>query len=150
MIDNFESILQFLQPKLNYWASIILILIGLFGMIVKRNLIKKLIGLVIFQSAIILFFVSIGVKENSTIPILEHDLTYAHDSEAAHITGEHVVSGKIDADHYSNPLPHVLMLTAIVVGVATLGVALATVEKIYQGFGTLEEDKILDQISRES
>jgi len=114
--------------KYNYWAVIILMMVGLYAMIVKNNLIKKIIGMNIFQTAIILFYVSTGVKKDATIPIIEH----------GHGMPEHVVH----AIDYINPLPHVLMLTAIVVSVATLGVALSLAVKIYGQYGTLEEDEI--------
>lgn len=132
-------------PHFNYWIYVILMMIGLYAMIAKNNLIKKLIGMTIFQTAIFLFYVSIGVKEGANIPILDHG-TYvaaieggpdATDSEGAPI---------IEKDNYANPLPHVLMLTAIVVGVSTLGLALAIAQRIYGSFGTLEEDEILDEL----
>ncbi len=125
-----NDLLPYIVTKFNYWAALILMLIGLYGMISKNNLLKKVIGMSIFQSAIILFYVSIGDKRGATIPILEH----------GHGPSEHVV---IEAASYANPLPHVLMLTAIVVGVATLGVALAVIQKIYRIHGTIEEDEIL-------
>jgi len=131
-------------PHFNYWVYVILMMIGLYAMIAKRNLIKKLIGMSIFQTAIILFYVSIGVKEGATIPILEHDLVHpAHGEHAGHVEEHHPV---IDVAAYANPLPHVLMLTAIVVGVATLGVGLAVAQKVYADYGSLEEDEILDKI----
>jgi multicomponent Na+:H+ antiporter subunit C len=114
-----------------------LLMIGLYAMMVKRNLIKKIIGMNIFQSAIILFYVSISVKKGGvTVPILEH----AHDGHGAHHA--------IDVMQYANPLPHVLMLTAIVVMVATLGVALAVAIMIYRRYHTLEEDEIIMSIKR--
>ncbi|MBU3915454.1 cation:proton antiporter subunit C [bacterium] len=121
--------------RFNYWGFIILMMIGLFAMIAKKNLVKKIIGMSIFQTAIILFYVSIGVKRNATIPIIENS--------------HHGASLKIDAVNYINPLPHVLMLTAIVVSVATLGVALALAIKIYRKYGTLEEDEIQSQINNQ-
>ena len=147
------TFLEFIVSRLNYWIYIILMMLGLFAMITKKNLIKKLIGMSIFQTAIILFFVSIGVKEGSTIPILTHqaahDLEHGQTPSADH--GENPVhSGSADtlrAEDYANPLPHVLMLTAIVVGVATLGVGLAVVQKLHQEFGTIEEPEILAKIN---
>ena len=124
--------LAFIIAKYNYWSALVLLLIGLYGMIGKNNLLKKVIGMSIFQSAIILFYVSIGDKRGATIPILEH-------GHGGHGAVEHVV----DAAQYANPLPHVLMLTAIVVGVSTLGVALAILQKIHRVHGTIEEDEIL-------
>lgn len=118
--------------KFNYWVYIILMVIGLYAMIVKNNLVKKIIGMNILQTAIILFYISIAAKKDATIPIIIH----GHDGapHAAH---------SVD---FINPLPHVLMLTAIVVSVATLGVALALAIKIYRQYGTLEEDEINAQL----
>ena len=142
--------------RLNYIIYVVLLLIGLHGMIAKNNLIKKLIGMSIFQTAIILFYVSVGVKEGATIPIYlpEHD---PHGSHASH--GDENATDKAGhgpvvleaglVEGYANPLPHVLMLTAIVVGVATLGLALALCLRIYQGYGTIEEDEILAKIERQ-
>jgi len=121
-----------ITSKLNYWIYIALMMIGLYAMIVKNNLVKKIIGMNILQTAVILFFISIGAKNKATIPIIEH----------AHGQGNHAVS----AVNYINPLPHVLMLTAIVVAVATLGVALALIIKLHQQYRTLEEDEILAQL----
>jgi multicomponent Na+:H+ antiporter subunit C len=125
-----EDILQTVVAKYNYWIYITLMMMGLYAMIAKNNLIKKIVGMNIFQTAIILFYVSIGVKKGATIPIIEH----IHGHEA------------VNPAEYMNPLPHVLMLTAIVVGVATLGVALAFAVRIYNRYNTLEEDEILSQI----
>ncbi|MCJ7599958.1 MAG: cation:proton antiporter subunit C [Desulfobulbaceae bacterium] len=120
--------------KYNYWIYITLMMIGLYAMIAKNNLVKKIVGMNIFQTAIILFYVSIGVKKGATIPI----------SAGGHGAAHQVVH----AADYINPLPHVLMLTAIVVGVATLGVALALAIRIYNRYNTLEEDEILAQIRK--
>ncbi len=130
-----EVVLDVLVSRINYWVYIILMMIGLYGIITKKNLVKKIIGMNILQTAVILFFISVGAKRNATIPIIEH----GHDSAHA----------AISAVHYINPLPHVLMLTAIVVAVATLGVALALVIRIHQRYHTLEENEILERI-RES
>jgi multicomponent Na+:H+ antiporter subunit C len=113
-------------------------MIGLWAIIAKNNLVKKIIGVNIFQTAIILFYVSIGAKRGATIPILEH----------AHGDAHGTVAHAFHAVDYMNPLPHVLMLTAIVVGVATLGVALALAIKVYRRFGTLEEDEILAKLRK--
>ena len=123
--------LDFIIGKYNYWFYIILMMVGFYAIIGKRNLVKKIIGLNIFQTAIILFYVSIASKKGATLPILEH--------HGGH--GEHAA---IDAAFYVNPLPHVLMLTAIVVMVATLGVALAVLIKIYRRYNTVEEDEIFE------
>ncbi|MFZ5775921.1 MAG: cation:proton antiporter subunit C [Thermodesulfobacteriota bacterium] len=122
-----QELLPLIVAKYNYWGALALLCIGLYGMIAKNNLLKKVIAMTIFQSAIILFYVSIGHKQGATIPILEHG----------------VAGQAIDPTRYANPLPHVLMLTAIVVGVATLGVALAILQKIHRVYGTIEEDEIL-------
>ena len=127
--------LEILVSRINYWVYIALMMIGLYGIIVKKNIIKKIIGLSILQTAVILFFVSIGAKRNATIPIIPH----SHD----------LAPTAVSAVHFINPLPHVLMLTAIVVAVATLGVALALTIKIYRQYNTLEEDEILPQIREE-
>ena len=125
-----EDFLTQLTSKYNFWAYIVLMMIGLYAMIAKGNLIKKLMGLGIFQTAIMLFYVAIGSKVGATIPILLD----SHSKEL------------IDFADYINPLPHVLMLTAIVVSVATLGVALALVQRVFEAHGTLEEDEILEKI----
>ncbi|MFH1673819.1 MAG: cation:proton antiporter subunit C [Pseudomonadota bacterium] len=122
--------LDYVISKYNFWIYVILMMIGLYAMMGKRNLIKKLIGMNIFQSAVILFFISIGVKAGATVPIL---------SGHGHGHGHEV----IDVAQYINPLPHVLMLTAIVVSIATTGVALAVLILIYRRYNTLEEDEIL-------
>lgn len=131
-MDGFFSIIA---AKYNYWAYIVLMMMGLYGMIAKKNLVKKVIGMSIFQTAIILFYVSQGFKRGATIPILEH--------------GHHGAEVAAKAIDYINPLPHVLMLTAIVVGVGTLGVALALAIRIYHEYNTLEEDEILDKLRKQ-
>jgi multicomponent Na+:H+ antiporter subunit C len=118
----------------NHFISICLMMIGLYAMMAKRNLVKKLVGMNIFQWSIILFFVSTGAKYGATIPIVE----------ARH--GQHGAEAILQASHYVNPLPHVLMLTAIVVGVATTGVALALLLTIYRTYRSLEEDEILKKM----
>ncbi|MHB1398596.1 MAG: sodium:proton antiporter [Trichloromonadaceae bacterium] len=119
--------------KYNYWLYVVLMMIGFYAMIGKRNLLKKLLGMNIFQTAIILFFVSTGVKRGAAIPIV--------DKYAALQQG-------VDATTIVNPLPHVLMLTAIVVSVSVTGVALAVLLRIYREYGTLEEDEILEKIGQ--
>ena len=121
---------EFIVSHYNYWMYVGLMMIGFYAMMAKRNLIKKIIGMNIFQSAIILFYISTSVKKGATVPILEH----AHGAHGGHV---------IDVMQYANPLPHVLMLTAIVVMVATLGVAVAVCIMIYRRYGTLEEDEII-------
>jgi len=126
--------MDYLIAHYNYWIYILLMMVGLYAMLAKNNLVKKIIGMSIFQTAIIVFYVSIGAKRGSTIPIIAH----GHGPDAAH--------GAINIAHYANPLPHVLMLTAIVVSVGTLGVALAICLGIYRRYNTLEEDEIQEQL----
>ncbi len=130
------DLLTLIAVKYNYWLYIVLMMIGLYAMIAKNNLIKKLVGMNIFQTAIILFYVSIGFKHDATIPIIQG----AHGGHGAAETA-------IKAADYINPLPHVLMLTAIVVSVATFGVAMALCVKIYQRYQTLEEDELRMRLS---
>jgi len=125
------ELLTLIVAKYNYWLYVILMMIGLYAMIAKNNLIKKLVGMNIFQTAIILFYVSIGYKRDATIPIIQN----VHGGNDAH-------AAVIRAVDYINPLPHVLMLTAIVVSVATFGVAMALAVRIYQRYQTLEEDEL--------
>lgn len=108
-----------LLHQYNYLAVVVLMMLGLWTMIESRNLVKKLVGLNILQTAVFLFYISIGKVSGGTSPILgeEHDV-------------------------YSNPLPQVLILTAIVVGVATSSVGLALVARIHDAFGAVEEDLI--------
>ncbi len=128
-----DGIVQEIVAKYNYWVYVILMMIGFYAMIGKQNLVKKLLGMNIFQTAIILFFVSTGVKKGGGIPIVDK---YAG------------LAGTIDASQIDNPLPHVLMLTAIVVGVSVTGVALAVLQRIYREYGTLEEPEILEKVRR--
>jgi len=104
----------------NYWVVIVLMMAGLYMLIARYNLIKKMIGLSIFQTSIFYLYISLGKVSGGTPPILLDD--------------PNVV--------YSNPLPHVLILTAIVVGVATTAVALALAVRIFEAYGTIEEDEI--------
>ena len=149
-----DFLLNTVKPHFNFWVYVILMMIGLWSLIAKNNLIKKMMGLAIFQTAIILFYVSLGVNDGATIPVLESYGDYAEKAEKAEPAGPEVAPPDATpapvvvnpADTYANPVPHVLMLTAIVVGVATLGVALALCEMIYKEFDTLEEDELLRKI----
>lgn len=129
-----SELLTIIISKINYWVYILLMMIGFYAIIAKNNLVKKIIGMNIFQTAVILFFISIGAKKNATIPIIVH--------------GIHSAGNTVRAVDYINPLPHVLMLTAIVVAVATLGVALALVIKIYEQYQTLEENDIISILKK--
>jgi len=122
--------MEFIIGKFNYWIYIVLMMIGFYAMIAKKNLVKKVVGMNIFQTAIILFFISTASKKGgATIPIIQN---YKD------------VNQVIDAAQYLNPLPHVLMLTAIVVMVSTFGVALALLLMIFRKYKTFEEDEILE------
>jgi multicomponent Na+:H+ antiporter subunit C len=123
--------IEYIIAKYNYWAYIVLMMIGFYAMIGKGNLIKKLLGMNVFQWAIILYYISTAVKTGgATIPIIQN--------------GHGPVTHAINPAQYVNPLPHVLMLTAIVVGVSTTGVALSLAIMIYRKYHTLEEDEILE------
>lgn len=123
--------LELFIGRFNHWAYLALMMLGLWAIIAKRNLVKKIIGMSIFQTAIILFYITVAYKKDATLPILMH----GHGAEQA-----------TKAADYINPLPHVLMLTAIVVSVATLGVALALAMRVYQEYKTLDEDEIIDSV----
>jgi multicomponent Na+:H+ antiporter subunit C len=103
----------------NYWAVVALMSIALYIIVAQHNLIKKIIGLNIFQTSIFIFYISVGNVEGGTAPILSDSISV-----------------------YSNPLPHVLILTAIVVGIATTALALALIVRIKEAYGTIEEDDI--------
>ncbi len=106
-----------------HWLCVVLMMIGLYTVISRDNLVKKIMGLNLFQVSVIMFYVAMGKVEGGTAPIL----------------GE----GAEPFEHFSNPLPHVLMLTAIVVGVATTALGLALVVRIQEEYGTTEEDEIV-------
>ena len=127
----------------NYWAVIVLMMVGFYTLIARDNLVKKLIGLNIFQTSVIMMYVSFGRITGGTAPILfasDHGEEAAGAHAAAEATQATVEAAGFTA--YSNPIPHVLMLTAIVVGVATLALGLALVVRINEAYGTIEEDEI--------
>jgi len=104
----------------NYWVVILLMMTGFYMVIARGNLIKKIVGLNIFQASVFLLYLTMGKVRGGTAPILE-------DTPAT----------------YSHPLPSVLMLTAIVVGIATTSVAMALIVRIREEYGTVEEDEIV-------
>jgi len=106
----------------NYWVAIVLMMIGFYILIARGNLIKKIVGLGIFQNSVFLLYLTMGRVHGGTAPILDSRFTV-----------------------YSHPLPSVLILTAIVVGVATSALALAMVVRIREAYGTIEEDEIAEQ-----
>ena len=120
-----------LAARFPYFMIAILLAVGVWGMVGKRSLVKKLIGLNVLQSAIILFFINGSIREGGTVPILFH--------------GEHGY-----AEDFVNPLPHVLMLTAIVVSVAVTAVALAFLTRIHREFGTVDEAEILSEMEQQA
>ena len=105
----------------NYWIAIVLMMIGLFVVMAHENLIKKIVGLNIFQVSVFVLYISMGKVKGGTAPILADNITI-----------------------YSNPLPHVLILTAIVVGVATTALGLALIVRVNEQYGSIEDDDIRD------
>ena len=103
----------------NYWVVVFLMMAGFYVVISQGNLVKKLVGLGLFQASVFILYITMGNLSGGQAPII---------SEGVYI--------------YSNPLPHVLILTAIVVGVATTAVGLALVVRIHEAYGTVEEDEI--------
>lgn len=106
----------------SYWATIFIMIAGLYIVMARENLMKKLVGLSIFQTAVYLLYIAPGKLIGGTAPIVSPQFSV-----------------------YSNPLPHVLILTAIVVGVATLALGLALVVRIREAYDSIEEDEILDR-----
>ena len=103
----------------NYWIVIVLMMIGFYIIIAHGHLIKKIVGLNIFQTSVFIFYLSLGKVEGGTAPIWQENITL-----------------------YSNPLPHVLILTAIVVGIATTALGLALTIRLKEAYGTIDEDEI--------
>jgi len=112
-----------------YVMFAILLVIGLYGMLGKRNLIKKLIGMNIFQTAIFLFFIEGATKLGATVPIIDPQLG-------------------MDPTKYVNPLPHVLILTGIVVSLSLTGVAMAFIIAIRRAYGSLDEEVIIKRMNK--
>ena len=140
--------LSVLFEQYNYAVVIILMMTGLYIIYATRNLIKKLAGLSIFQTSVFLLYITIGKVAGGQPPILVDSHGDDHASAAepvllAAASGGASHGGGHGADVlYSNPLPHVLILTAIVVGVATLAIGLALVVRIREVYGTIEENEI--------
>lgn len=152
----------------NYWIVIFLMMTGFYIVIARENLIKTIIGLNIFQTSVFLLYITMGKVNNGTAPILTRkeaaEMSHAHHGEhaAEHVddhahAAEEMAHGVTDVQHevtehaeqvveklYSNPIPSVLMLTAIVVGIATTALALALIVRIREDYGTIEEDEILE------
>ena len=112
----------------NYWLAALLFVIGLYGILGRSHLVRKLMAMNIMQSAVIVFFILLGYKDGATPPIARY--------------GDHHPV----AANYIDPLPHTLMLTAIVVSVSTTGVALALLIRIHRRYGTLDESVLLEKL----
>lgn len=110
----------------NYWIVVVLMMIGFYIIIAHGNLVKKIVGLNIFQTSVFIFYISISNMDGGTAPILAEGFS-----------------------RYSNPLPHVLILTAIVVGIATTALGLALAMRIKEAFGSTEEEEIQQRANRE-
>ena len=111
--------LQEILDHYNYWIAIMLMMVGFYTVVARGNLVKKIVGLNIFQTSVFLLYISMGKVTGGTAPILDDRFAV-----------------------YSNPIPHVLILTAIVVGVATTALGLALVVRIRDAYGTIEDDEI--------
>lgn len=121
--------LEFFLGHINYWLFIILMMTGFYIVVSRGNYVKKIVGLNIFQVAVFMLYISIGKVTSGTAPIFPTDS-----------------QGKIKVDPeivYSNPLPHVLILTAIVVGIATTSLGLALIVRIREEYDSIEEEDIL-------
>ncbi len=117
---------EFIVGHLSYWLFICLMMIGLYVVIARGNLIQKIVGLNIFQTSVFMFYISIGKVAGGTAPIFPLNM-------------------QIDKNTlYSNPIPHVLILTAIVVGIATTSLGLALIVRIRESYDTIEEDDITE------
>lgn len=127
-MTELTELTELLIDRYVYFFVLALLSIGLYGMFAMRNLAKKVIGVSIFTTAIYLFFIEGSVQEGATVPIIDP----AYGTEAA---------------AYVDPLPHLLILTALVVGVGISGVALALVVRIFHAHGTLDEDEVVARLS---
>ena len=122
-------ILELFVARYVYLLIVVLLTLGLYGMLAKRNLLKKLIGMNIFQTAIFLFFIEGATKSGGSVPIIDFGLG-------------------MEAASYVNPLPHVLILTGIVVGLSLTGVALAFLLVIYRAYNTLDDEAIMKKMAK--
>jgi multicomponent Na+:H+ antiporter subunit C len=120
-------VIEIISNHYDYFMVVLLMAIGLYAMLAKRNLVKKLVGMNIFQTGIFLFFIEGARKMGATVPIID----------------EHLGT---DAALYINPLPHVLILTGIVVGISLTGVALAFLITIYREYGSLDDRLIMERM----
>jgi multicomponent Na+:H+ antiporter subunit C len=120
--------IDFILGHYAYWFIVMLMLMGIYAMVAKRNLVKKLIGMNIMQTAVIMFYIAGATKWHATVPVVDPTLV-------------------LDPARYINPLPHTLMLTAIVVSVATTGVAFALLILIYRQYRTLDEPTLFERMT---
>lgn len=120
---------QIFVSNLIYWLIMILFVLGIYGMLEKKNFLKKVLGMNMMQVAVIIFFLTIGQKIGATVPIL--------------------IPGVNNVESYANPLPHTLMLTAIVVSLSIVGVALALLMQIQRRYDSIEEDEVLRRMNDE-
>ena len=116
-----------LMGLFNNWVVVVLMMIGLYIVIAHGNLIKKIVGLTIFQTSVFIFYISMAKVDGGTAPILMANVT-----------------------KYANPLPHVLILTAIVVGIATMALALALTVRIKEAYNSIEEESIQEQNTKQA
>ncbi len=140
---------EFILERANYWAIIGLMMVGLYVVFSSENLIKRMVGLSVFQTSICLFYVTLGKVTGGTAPVLFGPDTPKGEAYAGAETDGALLAATTPGpaelvNLYSNPLPHVLMLTAIVVGVATLSVGLALVVRIREAYGTIEDNEVRD------
>jgi multicomponent Na+:H+ antiporter subunit C len=122
-------ILELFVARYVYLLIVVLLALGLYGMLAKRNLLKKLIGMNIFQTAIFLFFIEGATKSGGSVPIIDFELG-------------------MEAASYVNPLPHVLILTGIVVGLSLTGVALAFLLVIHRAYNTFDDEAIMKEMTK--
>lgn len=134
--------MSFFLSHFNYFAVAVLMMAGLFIVFSSGNLIKRMIGLAIFQTATGLFYISLGKVTGGTAPIVVEPGSAEARELASRLDPAYLAQHGVDGVVYSNPLPSVLILTAIVVGVATLAVGLAIAVRIREAYGSVEADEI--------
>ena len=147
--------MEFLFSHFNYVVVVILMMTGLYVVFASRNLIKKLVGLSTFQTSVFLLYITLGKVASGQPPILEYDSStksgydeYSSFTEPVLVAASgksYALPGQGSEILYSNPLPHVLILTAIVVGVATRAIGLALTVRVREVYGTIEMDEIENQ-----
>ena len=124
--DEMEGIWN--SGTVEYLLTIVLLLVGLYGIVARQHFLRKLMAMNILQVAVIVFFIALSAKSGATVPVVIQD------------------GHEINVASYVNPLPHALMLTAIVVSVSTTGVALALLIRIRRRYGTLSETALLAKL----